>query len=82
MKNKEKILHYVGAKFILGESVSFKLNGEEAQLAVFSDLLQVSKSLKECLDNSKDINTITQLIDKKRQLTQEFQSLTGIVWRL
>lgn len=82
MKNKEKILHYVGAKFILGESVSFKLNGEEAQLAVFSDLLQVSKSLKECLDNSRDIDTITQLIDKKRQLTQEFQSLTGITWRL
>ena len=82
MKSKEKILHYVGAKFILGESVSFKLNGEEAQLAVFSDLLQVSKSLKECLDNTGNIDTITQLIDKKRQLTKEFQSLTGIVWRL
>ena len=82
MKSKEKILHYVGAKFILGESVSFKLNGEEAQLAVFSDLLQVSKSLKECLDNTDNIDTITQLIDKKRQLTKEFQSLTGIVWRL
>lgn len=82
MQNKEKILHYVGAKFILGESVSFKLNGEEAQLVVFSDLLQVSKSLKECLDKSRDIDTISQLIDKKRQLTKEFQSLTGIVWRL
>ena len=82
MKSKEKILHYVGAKFILGEAVSFKLNGEEAQLAVFGDLLQVSKSLKECLDNTGNIDTITQLIDKKRQLTKEFQSLTGIVWRL
>ena len=82
MNNKEKILHYVGAKYILGESVSLKLNGEEAQLVVFSDLLKVSKSLKECLENTSDINTITQLIDKKKQLTKEFQSLTGIVWRL
>lgn len=82
MKSKEKILHYIGAKFILGESVSMKINGEEAQLAVFGDLLQVSKSLKECLDISRDINTISQLIDKKKQLTKEFQSLTGIVWRL
>ena len=79
---KEKLLHYVGAKFILGETVSFKLNGEEAQLAAFSDLLRVSKSLKECLDSGKDIDTISQLIDKKKQLTKEFQSLTGITWRL
>ena len=82
MKAKEKMLHYFAAKYILGESFSAKINGEEAQLAVLSDLLKVSKTLKECLDQNADIELITSLIDKKRELTKEFQSLTNISWRL
>lgn len=82
MKSKEKMLHYFAAKYILGESFSAKINGEEAQLAVLSDLLKVSRALKECLDESADIEVISNLIDKKKELTKEFQSLTNINWRL
>ena len=82
MKEKEKMLHYFAAKYILGENFSAKINGEEAQLAVLSDLLKVSKNLKECLDQNADIALISELIDKKKELTKEFQSLTNINWRL
>ena len=64
MKIKEKKLHYIAAKFILGENVSIKINGEDAQLTVLHDLLNVSRSLKESLDNRNDIDTISKLIHK------------------
>ena len=57
MKIKEKKLHYIAAKFILGENVSIKINGEDAQLTVLHDLLNVSRSLKESLEKGTEMSS-------------------------
>jgi len=82
VSKKEDMLHYIAAKFILGEEVNVSINANDAQIDCLYELLNVSKSLKETLDEQRDFDKIKVLVKQKKKLAQKFQSLTGIKWRL
>jgi len=79
---KENMLHHVAAKYILGEDVNVSINANDAQIDCLYELLNISKQLKETLDEQKDFDKIKILVKQKKQLSNKFKSLTGIKWRL
>lgn len=79
---KESVLHQIAARYISGKIVEIEIKGSKLQLECFTRLLNVSKDLKICLDENKNIDTISSLLEEKKKLTKEFQNLTGIKWRL
>tara|TARA_B100000427_G_scaffold278656_1_gene248511 strand:+ start:1963 stop:2217 length:255 start_codon:yes stop_codon:yes gene_type:complete len=82
LNKRELALHKAAAKYIMGESLNIKIKGKDAKIKCLSNLLEVSRLLKNKLDEGTDINGIASLIDKKRNLSVEFENLTGIKWRL
>jgi hypothetical protein len=80
--DKEKMLHYIAAKYILGENVNVSINANDAQIDCLYSLLNVSKKLKETLDEQRDFDKIKVLVKQKNKLAKKFQSLTGIKWSL
>ena len=79
---KENMLHYIAAKYIIGEDIDVSINANDAQIDCLHELLVVSKNLKETLDEQKDFEKIKVLVKQKKRLSEKFKSLTGIVWRL
>ena len=79
---KENMLHYIAAKYIIGEDIEVSINANDAQIDCLHELLTVSKSLKETLDEQKDFNKVKVLVIQKKKLATKFESLTGIKWRL
>lgn len=79
---KENMLHYIAAKYILGEDINVSINANDAQIDCLYELLNVSKQLKETLDEQKDFDKIKILVKQKKKLSSKFKSLTGIKWRL
>jgi len=82
MTKKEIRLHKAAAKYIMGESFNIKIKGKNAKIKCLSELLSVSKELKEKLEEGTDIDSIAKLLDKKRNLSIDFENLSGIKWRL
>lgn len=82
MKNKEKELHVIASKYILGENITKKIKGKSYKIDSFVKLLEVSKKLYEALKEGKDLNKVAKLLDEKRDLVAKFKSQTGINWRL
>jgi hypothetical protein len=80
--DKEKTLHYIAAKYILGENIDVSINANDAQIDCLYELLNVSKCLKETLDKQEDFDKIKVLVKQKKKLSSKFKSLTGIKWRL
>lgn len=79
---KESMLHYIAAKYIIGEDINVSINANDAQIDCLYELLNISKKLKETLDEQKDFDEVKVLVKQKKRLTNKFQSLTGIKWRL
>jgi len=79
---KEKILHYVAAKYILGERLDISINANDAQIECLSELLEISRKLKIKLDEQKDYEQVCLLIKEKKYLANKFENITGIKWRL
>lgn len=79
---KSEVLHKVAARYITGLENYASIKGEKIQLECFQQLLNVSKELKERLDEGKDLDAIVDLLNEKKDLTRKFQNLTGITWRL
>ena len=79
---KEKMLHYIAAKYILGEDVNVSINANDAQIDCLHELLETSKKLKDALDEQVDFDKIKILVKQKKHLSNKFKSLTGIKWRL
>lgn len=79
---KENMLHYIAAKYIIGEDIDVSINANDAQIDCLYELLNVSKELKETLDEQKDFDKIKILVKQKKKLSTKFKSLTGISWRL
>lgn len=79
---KEKMLHCIAAKYIIGEDITATINANDAQIDCLHELLTISKSLKEALDEQKDFDKIKVLVKQKKKLSNKFESLTGIKWRL
>ena len=79
---KENVLHQVAARYIAGKDIEIEINGSKIQLECFENLLNVSKELKETLDRQKNLDKVVKLMEEKKNLTKEFQNLTGIMWKL
>ena len=82
INEKELFLHKVAAKYIIGENVQVELDGSYAELVCLKELLDISKELKKSLDEDSSFDSIIDLMNKKKDVTSKFESLTGITWRL
>ena len=82
MKNKELFLHNIAAKFIVGENLDLELEGKDIEIDTFYNLLVTSRNLKEALDNNHSVESISKLLETKKDLTRQFQNLTNITWML
>ena len=79
---KEALLHNIAAKYIMNEDVDIELQGSYAELCCLKELLDISRKLKESLEDSTSLDDILEIINVKKQKTKKFESLTGITWRL
>lgn len=82
MNNKELMLHKIAAKYIINEDIDIELNGSYAELLCLKELLDVSKQLKESLEDNSSLEKILNILEIKKSKTNKFESLTGITWRL
>jgi len=82
MNIKESTLHQIAARYILGEDIEIKISGTETQLHCLQELLNVSRELKQTLDENKNLEKVNFLIKEKKELTKQFQNLTGMTWFL
>lgn len=82
INEKELFLHNIAAKYIIGESLEVELDGSYAELVCLKELLDISKDLKKSLDENASLDNIINLMQKKKDITSKFESLTGITWRL
>jgi len=83
LSKKEKFLHKIAAKFIMGENFNIELEGNELELQTLYELLTVSKQLRQALNESNpDLSQITLLIKSKKDITRKFEDISGINWRL
>ena len=83
LKDKEKLLHNIAAKYIMEEAVDIKLSGSSAEIDCLYELLEVSKKLKNTLDNKRStLKEIQAVLENKKEITRKFINLTGINWSL
>jgi len=82
MNRKEKELHIIAAKYILGEDITTRISGKSYKIDSFVELLETSKELYSLLKEEKDLTRVTELMDQKRDLVIKFKKQTGINWRL
>ena len=82
LNEKSEKLHRIAANYIAGKDIEVEINGKTPQLNALKELLDVSKTLKEQLDNKEDLDKVIETIELKRKLTKKFQNLSGITWRL
>ncbi len=85
LDNKENQSHSIAAKYILSNTTNTK-NLEIFENSyvnkLYIELLEESKNLYLMLENNCNISSITKSLDKKRSLTKQFKSVTGLNWRL
>lgn len=82
MTQKEKLLHNIAARYIMSEDVDIELSGRPAEMDCLVSLLEVSKRLKIQLDDNASFSAINKTLKEKKDLTQKFENLSGITWRL
>ena len=82
MNIKSHALHQIAANYIVGKNLNIDIKGNKQQTDCFNKLLEVSRQLKICLDDQVDINKAQSLLEQKKELTKNFQNLTGIAWYL
>ena len=82
MNRKEKELHVIAAKYILGEDITTRISGKSYKIDSFVELLETSKELYNLLKEEKDLTRVTELMDQKRDLVIKFKKQTGINWSL
>jgi hypothetical protein len=81
-KEKEDLIHYIAAKYIMSEDVNVSINANASQIDCLQELLEVSKKLKIALDEQKDFDNVVLLTKQKNFIANKFTNLTGIKWRL
>ena len=79
---KEQLLHRIAANYIVGEDINVSINANDAQIDCLHELLEVSKKLKEVLDEQKDYDRACILAKQKKYIARKFENMTGIIWRL
>ena len=53
MKQKEKILHNIAAKYIMSENIEIELGGSLAEMKCLQQLLEISKKQYKAFNNYK-----------------------------
>mgnify|MGYP004175676773 CR=1 FL=1 len=82
-KQKELMLHKIAAKYIMSEDIDIELSGKKAEINALFELLEVSKKLKDLLDSkTSTLREINDTLTLKKEKTENFTNLSGIVWRL
>ena len=84
MLNETK-LHKISARIILekNKNINKYIFFENKFInKVFIELLKESIDSYKLIENKNNIEKITKSLDKKRDLTTKFKSLTGIDWSL
>ena len=82
MTKKEKLLHNIAAKYIMSEDIDIELSGQQAEMDCLVNLLEVSKRLKIQLDGNASLKVINKTLKEKKEITEKFENLSGITWRL
>lgn len=82
MTQKERLLHNIAAKYIMNENIDIELGGNLAEMKCLQQLLEISKQLKESLDNDRPFNEIIAILKEKKEITKKFENLSGMTWRL
>jgi len=83
MKKHDLLIHKIASQYILGETINIEITGNQKQLQKLSELLDSSKSLYESLSHQNiSLEKIMQLVEHKKQLSDEFYQLSGIKWKL
>ncbi len=83
MKKKDKLIHNIASKYILGENINIEINGNKQELEQLSELLDVSKQLYHSLhDHNSSLTDIMSLVEHKKSLSDSFYQLSGIKWKL
>jgi len=83
MKKKDKLIHNIASKYILGENINIEINGNKRELEQLSELLDVSKQLYHSLqDNNTSLEDIMSLVEHKKNLSDTFYQTSGIKWKL
>ncbi len=83
MKKKDKLIHNIASKYILGENINIEINGNKRELEQLSELLDVSKQLYHSLqDNNTSLEDIMSLVEHKKNLSDTFYQMSGIKWKL
>tara|TARA_Y100000592_G_scaffold32268_1_gene51289 strand:- start:18 stop:260 length:243 start_codon:yes stop_codon:yes gene_type:complete len=76
-----KKLHKIAAEFILERDISVNIKGEKKFLQSYSRLLSESKELYRLIQEG-DLEAIKAQAEIKKEVTKEFQKISGINWRL
>jgi len=80
MYNSNK-LHKIAAEFILERDININLKGNKEFLQSYSRLLSESKKLYQLIQEG-NLENITRQAEIKKEVTLEFQKISGITWRL
>ena len=80
MYNSNK-LHKIAAEFILERDINVNLKGNKEFLQSYSRLLSESKKLYQLIQEG-NLENITKQAEIKKEVTLEFQKISGITWRL
>jgi hypothetical protein len=80
---QDLLIHKAASKYILGENINIDIKGKKEQLVCLNQLLDVSKNLYESLnDNTTSLKEIMSIVENKKQLSDRFEKITGIKWKL
>jgi len=78
-----KAFHTAAAAYILGKKSNIKIQGSSNRITVTKKIIVASKDLYEGLnDPNSTLESITRLLEAKREASVGFQQVTGIRWLL
>ena len=74
-------LHKIAAEFILERDININIKGDKEFLQSYSRLLSESRKLYRLIKEG-DLEAIKEQAEVKKEVTKEFQNISGIIWRL
>ena len=78
-----KAFHTAAAAYILGEKSNIKFQGSPERIATTKKVIIASRALFEELNNpDATLQSVTRLLEAKRQASINFRQVTGIRWLL
>ena len=83
LKEKNNFIHHIASKYLLGESIDYKVSGSKEQLLSLKEMMNASKELYDKInEDSPSLNEIVYLAEVKAEKAQQFKKLFGFDWSL